>query len=154
MWEVFQKNRQFLWMKLHISRRERKLLVEALNMMQLHISVGKGMFRVIQRQKVYEHQGGKQARLDHDAELQPYIRKATAIFQIACTLDTSKCFREIIGFEKGGWEMEKRRRQAHCIRKSDTLPSPPALGLVSSWTLFCKNGASSSHREFSGCCSC
>lgn len=70
-------------MKLHISRRERKLLVEALNMMQLHISVGQGMFRVIQRQKVYEHQGGKQACLDHCTELQPYIRKATAIFQIA-----------------------------------------------------------------------
>lgn len=51
--------------------------------MQLHISVGQGMFRVIQRQKVYEHQGGKQACLDHCTELQPYIRKATAIFQIA-----------------------------------------------------------------------
>lgn len=75
-------------MKLHISRRERKLLVEALNMMQLHVSVEKGMFRVVQRQKVYEHQGEKQAHLDHDTELQPYIRTAAAIFQIACTLDT------------------------------------------------------------------
>lgn len=88
MWEVFQKKRLFRWMKLHFSRRERKLLLEALNMMQLHVSVEKGMFRVIQRQKAYEHQGGKQACLDHDAEIQPYIRRAAAISQITFTSDT------------------------------------------------------------------
>lgn len=55
MWEMFQENRLFLWMKLSTSRRERKLLVEALNLMQLHESVEKGMFQLIQMQKVYDH---------------------------------------------------------------------------------------------------
>lgn len=64
---------------------ERKLLVEALNVMELHKSVEKGMFQVIQAQKVYDHRGGAQTHLDHDTELQPCIRKAPAIFQIACT---------------------------------------------------------------------
>jgi len=35
-------------MKLHISRRERRLPVEAFNMMHLHVSMEKGMFGVIQ----------------------------------------------------------------------------------------------------------
>lgn len=72
-------------MQLCTSRRETKLVVEALNLMQLRESVEKGMFQVVQMQKVYDHQGGTQTPLDHDTELQPCIRKAPAIFQIACT---------------------------------------------------------------------
>lgn len=38
-------------MQLCTSRRETKLVVEALNLMQLHESVEKGMFQVVQMQK-------------------------------------------------------------------------------------------------------
>lgn len=84
-----------------LQQKGKKTTLEALNMMQLHVSVEKRMFRVKQRQKAYEHQGGKQACLDHDAEVQPYIRSCCHFPNCIHFRHFSKCFREIIGFVKG-----------------------------------------------------
>lgn len=74
----------------------------------------------MQTQKVYGHGGGTHIPLDHDTDLQPCIRKAPAIFQIACTQDTFPNVLEIMGFEKHGYEMGQGKTLAHCIRKSNT----------------------------------